>query len=229
VTDEKARPMRLFIGVRVSLATVRALEDAVVALRERGGAAGLRWLQPATYHITLKFLGWTRPEAVAALGDRVGAALASARELEFETRGLGAFPSAERARVVWAGVDPGGAARLRDLAERTERAAAELGFAREKRAFHPHVTLARLKVPGDVRSLLTGPEQAYRSSWVDSVVLYESLTKSEGSEYRPRFSWSLGADSKGRPRHTRAVEPADEELAEDVGEYDQENDDGEQS
>lgn len=206
--DPSAPPsLRLFIGARVSLATVRALDDAVGVMRRAESAVRPRWVAPATYHVTLKFLGWSRPEAVVALRDRVGAALAGVRAVEIECRGLGAFPSADKARVVWAGIDPAGAGRLAEMVERIERATAELGFPREKRAWHGHVTLGRVRTPGDVRGLLeAASEQTYRHSWVDALVLFESQMKKEGSEYTEIASWSLESDSKAPRRHTAAVE-----------------------
>jgi len=199
--------MRLFIGARVSLATVRALDEAVQAMRRVEGAVRPRWVAPATYHVTLKFLGWSRPEVVEGLRDRVGAALGGVRAVEIECRGLGGFPSVEKARVVWAGIDPAGAGRLGEMVERIERATGELGFAREKRAWHGHVTLGRLKTPADVRGLLSAvSEQTYRHSWVDSLVLFESQMKKDGSEYTEIASWPLESDSRSSRRHTAAVE-----------------------
>ncbi len=202
--EEQPKPQRLFIGVRVSLATVRALEEAVQGMRPAAGGLAIRWVAPAAYHVTLKFLGWCRPEVVEAVRDRVGRELRGAKAVEIETRGLGAFPGPDKARVLWAGTD---SARLRDLVERVEKAAAELGFAREKRAFHAHVTLARLKAPGDVRKAIGSvPEQTYRRSWIDTVVLFESKTKSNGSEYSEIAAWPLELDSNAARRHTRTVE-----------------------
>ena len=204
---DPGKALRLFIGTRVSLATVRALDEVVAVMRRVDSAVRPRWVAPATYHVTLKFLGWSRPEVVEALRDRVGAALAGVRAVEIECRGLGAFPSPEKARVVWAGIDAAGAARLGEMVEKIERATAELGFAREKRAWHAHVTLGRVKAPGDVRGLLAAvSEQTYRHSWVDSVVLFESQMKKDGSEYTEIASWSLESDSKSSRRHTAAVE-----------------------
>jgi 2'-5' RNA ligase len=207
--------LRLFIGARVSLATVRALGDVVQAMRQVGTGVRPRWVAPATYHVTLKFLGWCRPEVVEALRDRVGAALSGVRAVEIECRGLGAFPSPEKARVVWAGIDAAGAGRLGEIVERIERATAELGFPREKRAWHGHVTLARVKSPGDVRGLLSAvSEQTYRHSWVDSLVLFESQMKKEGSEYTEISSWPLESDSRAARRHTAAVEHAEQRSEE---------------
>jgi 2'-5' RNA ligase len=244
MTENQAKALRLFIGVRVSLATVRALDEAVQAMRR--GAAGeraqLKWVAPASYHITLKFLGWARPEVAFAVRDRVAAAVAGQRAFELDARGLGAFPSLERARVLWAGVDEAGGARLIDLAGRIERAAEELGFAREQRAFHAHVTLARLRSPGDVRSLLAAcPEQVFRNSWIDSVVLFQSHMKSSGSEYEEKARWSLEGDSKPSRRHTGPVEteaelgdelpldePSSEEEIDPTGGEEEHREDGDQ-
>jgi RNA 2',3'-cyclic 3'-phosphodiesterase len=204
------RPLRLFVGARVSLATVRALDEAVRALRRMPevDATGPRWVPAASYHVTVTFLGWTRPEVVAAIRDEVAAGLAGVGAFDLECRGLGAFPSADRARVLWAGVDATGGGRLGELAERVEEAAARLGFERERRAYHAHVTLARWKAPANVRRFLDGvAEQVYRSSWVDSLVLFESKMNSSGSEYSEVASWSLDSGSKRPWRHTAAVEP----------------------
>jgi len=213
--------MRLFIGARVSLATVRALDDAVQAMKSVD-AVRPRWVAPATYHVTLKFLGWSRPEVVEALRDRVGAALAGVRAVEVECRGLGAFPSVEKARVIWAGLDAAGSTRLGEMVEKIEGATGALGFQREKRAWHGHVTLARLKAPADVRGLLGAvSEQTYRYSWVDRVVLFESQMKKDGSEYTEISSWPLESDSRASRRHTAAVEHAEQEETGD-GKYDDE-------
>ena len=225
--NEAARAMRLFIGARVSLATVRALDDAVQAMRRVEGAVSPRWVAAATYHVTLKFLGWSRPEAVEALRDRVGAALRGVRAVEIECRGLGAFPSAEKARVMWAGIDPAGGARLGEMVEKIETAVGELGFPREKRAWHGHVTLARVKAPADVRDLLAAvPEQVYRHSWVDSLVLFESQMKKDGSEYTEIASWPLESDSRAARRHTAAVEHAEQGAQETTSDGDKYDDEG---
>jgi 2'-5' RNA ligase len=66
---------------------------------------------------------------------------------ELEVGGLGAFPSATRPRVLWAGLVAGDAP-LAALAASVEAALADLGFPREGRAFSAHVTLGRIRQPG---------------------------------------------------------------------------------
>ena len=50
---------RLFVGVPVATAVAQQLAGACESLARRAQAQGvpLRWVAPATYHVTLKFLG----------------------------------------------------------------------------------------------------------------------------------------------------------------------------
>lgn len=180
--------VRLFVGAEVSMAAVKKLAAAAEAMRAMPAARdlALRWVSPASYHVTLKFLGWVRAPAVAGVRDAVTAAVSAAAQSPFSMHheGVGAFPGPERAQVLWAGTGEG-ADPLATLAAAMEEALCALGFRKEARAFHPHVTLARIKAPGDVREMVAaGSEQVYSQSRVDAVVLYESQLKSTGSEYR---------------------------------------------
>lgn len=83
------------------------------------------------------------------IGAIVGALSTSASDLppfEARIRGLGAFPSTTKPRVIWAGVHDG-AAEMTTLAGRLDAVLAALGFAREARPFSPHVTLGRVRQP----------------------------------------------------------------------------------
>jgi 2'-5' RNA ligase len=205
----------LFIGVRVSTQTANALAACAEMLQRRSRDAGidLKWVAPTNYHVTLKFLGWTRDEAVAAVADAAREALTGVQAFKFRTARLGAFASLDKASVVWAGIeDP---APLTDLATRIEGACEALGFAREKRAFHPHVTLARLAETRAVKDLvLPLSEQMFSDSRVDGVTLFESETKSSGSVYRElhRIDFKPASiDPLGAPkRQTGALELGDE-------------------
>ena len=201
--------LRLFVGVRVSMDTVARLRQTRSDLARAADEAevAIRWVAPASYHVTLQFLGWARPPVVEALGDGVGEALSGVRGFRFAARGLGAFPEAGRARVVWAGLDDGGC--LGQVAAKVGEATAALGFPREKRAYHPHVTLGRLKKVADVGPLLVPyAEQSFSETVVDSVILFESRMKSSGSEYVEVASWPLELPSKGAKRQTEGLDPS---------------------
>lgn len=202
---------RLFVGLRVSLATANALSRAVETLgrRARDGGLDLRWVPPANYHVTLKFLGWTREAALAAVGDALERAVLGAQRFTFKTTRLGAFPSVDKASVVWAGVEEASGA-LTQLAQAIETAMVGIGYAAETRPYHPHVTLARSREIRAVKDLvLPVAEQMFGDTRVEAVTLFESEIKPIGSVHkeisRIDFKAAEIPPSGGAERQTRAV------------------------
>jgi len=185
---------RLFIGAHVSLGAVEDIVGLVESMQPlaRSESLKVRWLAPATYHITLKFLGWAKAEIVPALVDALDDAFVDLAAFTVSLRGVGAFPSEKKARVLWVGVDQG-KSELAALAGRIETRMVELGFPAENRAFHPHVTIARLKDPANAETLvLPFSEDTFRKTKVEQVVLFESITGEKGAEYHALEAWPLG-------------------------------------
>lgn len=184
MSEQKSK--RLFVGVRVSVATANTLAGCAETLARRARDAGidLRWVAPANYHVTLAFLGWTRPDAIGAVCDAVGDAVAGESRITFRTSRLGGFPSLDKASVLWAGLDDQGTAALTRLADAVMTRTEALGFARDARAYHPHVTIARLRDARAVREVvLPMAEQMFGDTKIEGVTLFESETKSSGSVY----------------------------------------------
>lgn len=214
MTDHDGK--RLFLGLRVSVATANGLAQCAEQLARRARDANLevKWVVPASYHVTLKFLGWTRAELIEALDDRIAAAIAGVAPFKFKTAKLGAFPSLDKSTVVWAGIDdPGGT--ISELAKRIEAAAVELGFPAEPRPFHPHVTLGRVRETRLLREVvLPMSEQMFSASSADHVILFESETKSSGSVYKEiskiALEKALEAPLDSEKRQTGALELGDE-------------------
>jgi RNA 2',3'-cyclic 3'-phosphodiesterase len=202
--DIHRRQVRLFLGVPVSMSSLEALAQGAEVMRRAAYEGGfqIRWVRPANYHITLKFLGTHRAEVIAAIRDRLAPRVAEVPRFVVKAAGVGAFPDARSARVLWAGVqDPAGG--LARLAELVEAEMEEIGFRREGRAFHPHITLGRVKEPDDVSSVLRrASEQTFRETGVAAVVLFESLMKSTGSEYVERARFGL----EGEKRQTGSLQ-----------------------
>ena len=202
---------RLFVGARVSVSTANALAASAEMLQRRARDAGLdlKWVAPASYHVTLKFLGWTREEAVGAVREAAERACAGVAPFRFRTARLGAFPAIERASIVWAGVED--ATPLAELARRLDDALQGLGFAREKRAFHAHVTLARLREPRPVRELvLPLAEQTFAETRLDAITLFESETKPSSSVYTELARLPLGRSEVPVERPSGPVEIGDD-------------------
>jgi 2'-5' RNA ligase len=116
----------------------------VGAAREFPVVGEVRWARPENVHLTLKFLGEVPEDDL----DRVAQALepVSLRHEPFEAElsGFGAFPSARRARILWAGIGEGSEF-LRELARDVDASLEPLGFEREDRAYVPHLTLGRAR------------------------------------------------------------------------------------
>jgi len=185
---------RLFVGVNVSLGAVEDIAGLVESMQPlaRSESLKVRWVAPASYHITLKFLGWAKAEIVPALVDALDDAFADLEPFTVTLRGVGAFPGEKKARVLWVGVDQG-REQLSTLAARIEERMVELGFAAETREFHPHVTIARLKGSANAETLvLPFSEDTFRKSRIDEVVLFESVTGPKGAEYQALAAWPLG-------------------------------------
>ena len=218
---------RLFVGIRVSVQSANALAGAAETLARRARDAGhdIHWVPPTNYHLTLKYLGWTRHETIDALRDTVAEAVAGTPRLTFRTARLGAFPALDQAIVVWAGIDPSPA--IQELHTRIEAATVAFGYPPESRPYVPHVTLGRLRETRPLKEVvLPLSEQMFSDTKVDAVSLFESQTKSSGSVYvevakisfKPGDRPPFRPGSEGAERQTGAVSldaPADEPDTDD--------------
>jgi len=217
---------RLFVGAKISMATVAELAGTAEMLARRAQQANLRarWVAPASYHITLKFIGWVRREAAAAIADALTRAVASSKEppFAFRTVRLGAFPAAAKATVVWAGIEDRGGGLAR-IAAAIDRELEGVGVAREKRAFHAHVTLGRLREPADVSQvILPFSEQVFSETRLTELTLFESLTKSTGSEYSIAARTPLFRAENEPKRQSADVKPTSFDASDDGWDRDSE-------
>lgn len=200
---------RLFVGARLSIATTNALAAAAetIARRARDARLDVRWVAPANYHVTLKFLGWTRATAVGAVRDALDAAARGTPRLTLRVARLGGFPSLDRAAIAWAGVEDAAGGPLAALVTRIDAAMAALGYAAEPRPFHAHVTLGRLRETRPLRDVvLPVAEQMFGDTRVDAMTLFESETRSSGSVYTEISRIAFKSPDPTAERQTRAVD-----------------------
>jgi 2'-5' RNA ligase len=132
--------MRLFIALDID----DAIRQRIARFLEgvTGFVPDVRWAKPESLHVTLKFIGEQSESAVEQIKQTLATVHASTVELHF--RGYGFFPTAKSARVFWLGINEENSGdRLAALAAAIDDTMASLGIAKEKRAFSPHLTLAR--------------------------------------------------------------------------------------
>ncbi len=180
--------VRCFIAIDLSSDVRAAIAWAQTRVRTAAAHADVRWVDPAQFHLTLKFLGAVPDGRVAAVSGALEAAVAGTSPVGLVAAGLGGFPSLRSARVLWAGIAAGVPA-LAELAAAIDRALTPLGFPPEGRPFQGHLTIARVRSPRAGRALAAAVEAAGApafGSWTASeVVLYESRLKPTGALYTP--------------------------------------------
>jgi len=148
----KAERWRVFCAVALPEEVRSRAATHVKALREAAPKARASWPRAESLHVTLKFLGEIETARVNSLKQAAARAAEGFEEFELAIEGAGAFPPRGMPRVLWLGVkDDSG--RLAALQQRLEEECAAAGFARETRAFHPHLTIARLRAPADSQRL----------------------------------------------------------------------------
>jgi 2'-5' RNA ligase len=189
-----SKRLRAFFGLPTPEAAKPAMIAAIARMQEaaRGSRLSPRWQPAHKLHTTLKFLGWVDPERLSELWAMGVACAQNVPAIDAEVGAANAFGRARRARVVVAGVsDPTGA--LTRLATALEAGAAALGFEPEEREFRPHVTLARLKTPGNVTAWLEAAAMEPVPVLFDELCLYRSDPSSEGGVYTVLERLRLGA------------------------------------
>ncbi|HEX8097339.1 MAG TPA: RNA 2',3'-cyclic phosphodiesterase, partial [Pyrinomonadaceae bacterium] len=110
------------------------------------------WDRAEKLHVTLKFLGEVEAQRAERLSSAAARAARASGPFQLTIEGTGTFPPHGPPKVLWVGVgdNSGGLARLQ---QRLEDECSKEGFTREQRAFHPHLTLARLRRPQGARRL----------------------------------------------------------------------------
>lgn len=191
--------MRLFVALEIPAAVrenLATLMKKLSALEKQSSGKKARWVRPENLHVTLKFIGETAPhkldEIVTAL-----LAVQSGQPAELQFRGWGFFPDEKRPRVLWAGIDasPNLAAIAGDIEQQLE----PLGFPLEKRAFTPHLTLARFEPPTISERLRAvvreNAERDFGALRANEFHLIESKLKPSGAEYTTLHSFPFAAEA----------------------------------
>lgn len=182
--------MRLFVALVPPPRALSELETALAPLRT--GWPDLRWNSADAWHITLAFLGEVDESVVEPLAVRLGRAAARHRRTGATIGGAGAFPSAAKARVLWAGIQADHEALTR-LAWSVAAAARRAGAPppQEDKQFRPHLTIGRSRQPADLRPLISQLSGFAGGSWTADQV---ELVRSHPGP-RPRYetlgSWPL--------------------------------------
>ena len=174
---------RLFVAIRPP----EYIREKLLDLMQ--GVPGLRWQDDDQLHLTLRFVG----EIERPVAEDLAAELQRIRFDDFAIalEGVGRFDQ-RRGGALWAGVAPKD--QLKALAQKVERACQAAGLPPERRAYHPHITLARWSRAAPDLALFINRHNGLKSDpWrVEEFILYESRLGRDGAHYEPVAAYSLG-------------------------------------
>jgi 2'-5' RNA ligase len=175
---------RLFVAIRPPDPIRDLLIDAM------DDSPDFRWQDDEQLHLTLRFIG----EVDRPVADDLAGALGRIRADRFQARirGVGHFEQ-RSAGALWAGVEP--KEPLAALAAKVARACLAVGLEPERRAYHPHITLARWKGrrTREVAGYLDRRRALVSDPWeVDAFILFESQLSRHGAHYEEVAGYPLG-------------------------------------
>lgn len=189
--------IRCFVAVQLSDDLCEAIWMLQKQLQKHSPMQGLRWVDPGDLHITIKFImggvpATQLPRIVNALDN-----IAEKRDpFTIKLKNLGTFPNIHRPSVLWLGLDEG-QKELQMLFKAIENKLRRLGLKAERRAYHPHLTLARVpkkwsqsqrRALGQLIGAIDVPDLP--ASEIEAVALIRSILTPEGPDYM-RLSHSI--------------------------------------
>jgi 2'-5' RNA ligase len=185
--------IRTFIAFPLDEPIIRLLLKAQENLSQVG--ADVRWVERENLHLTLKFLGNVRDEELPGICAILDEAASQVEPFEFDISGLTSAPPMGQMRMIWAKIEePTG--RLKLLYEMLDEAFESLGYKKERRMFHPHLTVGRVKSGRNVQQLRSAVAAFADSEFgvqpAEEVVAYSSLLTRDGSVYTPLRAAPLG-------------------------------------
>ena len=157
-------------------------------LEPRREAAAFRWSSPEQWHVTLAFAAVVPDRALDDLDDRLSALAARQHPFDLRVAGGGAFPDADRARVLVAGLagDDGATAVLERLSAGCRTALSAAGARVDGQRFRPHLTVGRLGRPDTVTSWVRLLDAYEGPAWRVGEVALVASHLGEGPRRRPR-------------------------------------------
>ncbi len=137
-------------------------------------------------HLTLKFLGEINEEKVPQIENILKRISEKYKPFPLRIKGTGTFPPKSRTpRVLWVAIEE--VEDLKRLQSDLEEEMESLGFPKERRTFHPHLTLGRVKTFSDIKETLHFFDKHRNKNFgemeAQKITFFRSVLKPTGAEY----------------------------------------------
>ena len=181
--------MRTFIAVNIPVDIKQNLQEEIDRLRALIRDESVRWVRPEGIHLTLKFLGEISDSSLGEIHQTLEREVEKHLTCSLRVGGFGCFPNRRRPRVLWIGIteDKGTLAQVQSS---IHEKLVPLGFEKEERPFHPHLTLGRVRrnvSKSDLNQLQDAINEfdvgQIGQFEVREIHLIESILKPTGAEY----------------------------------------------
>lgn len=175
--------IRAFIAVELAPAAIANIASAIAELKP--ALPAVRWVAPANFHLTVKFLGDIEASQIDAIATTLEPVVTLFPRCTINAKGLGVFPTVRQPKIFWVGIV---GAELARLAATVDRALLPLGFSVEAREFTPHLTIGRWRQGepkvSNLKVLLDRwREHNFGAMTIDRVILFHSELKPAGAVY----------------------------------------------
>ena len=170
----------------------RSEVDAILQ-KLRSLDVGVKWEQRANLHITLRFLGDTTASVLQNMNQDFQSECSRIGGIRMMFDCLGCFPNLHSPRIVWLGTS-NPSSTLMQLGKTAETIAVSHGFEPEKKKFHPHCTLGRVRTQKNhadlqnaIQTITFNPIEAL----FNNVSIMRSVLQPGGSVYTELFNIPL--------------------------------------
>lgn len=187
---DREEKIRAFLALPLGEAFEASVRSVVEKLKNQHPE--IKWVQPSQIHVTLHFFGPIESRVIPKISDGVVPVTQKTKPLKLSLQGMGGFPSLERPRVIWGGIE-GEVEALTHLWFSLEERFTKLGFECEKRTFKPHLTLGRVREGKRgplLKNIEFGPTEM---KLVSEIALFKSILSSAGPKYEKIETFSLSA------------------------------------
>ncbi|MDX8340864.1 RNA 2',3'-cyclic phosphodiesterase [Draconibacterium sp. IB214405] len=183
--------IRTFIAIKIH--PNEKVLDLLQYLKKQFPADKINWVDTENFHLTLRFLGNTTREQLYELVDRLEEVVSRKKKCKLSLKGTGYFKSKNQPRVLFVKIQAEEVLEL--LVQEIEKEVVSCSFEAEQKAYKPHLTLGRIKHVQNTNrffSLLDEmPSDIYQEIKVDGIILFQSILKTTGPEYRPIKTFAL--------------------------------------
>ncbi len=183
---------RLFISIPISDEAKNIISERIFN-NSRYKHPSIKWVSEINLHITLKFFGEIQENRIPDIKQIIERVSSLTDPFNLALYDSGTFPNVKSPRVIWLGIHTGN--KIIYIHNELEKLCIEAGFPSEKKAFSPHLTLARISeyrssIPQEGLQILLNEINKLEipAFTAHQINLMESILNKNGAIYKLRFS-----------------------------------------